>query len=364
VPDAYPAFTPVNLVTGFLGSGKTTLIARLLRDPALGDTAVLINEFGEVGLDHHLMERIDERMVLLQSGCLCCTIRGELADAISDLQARREEGSVPPFRRLVIESTGLADPFPILSTVHADPVLRHHFTLGNVIATVDAVNGSDELDLYEESVKQAAIADRIVVTKTDLSDEATSQALIARLRSLNPGATFLLAQEPIAAELLLSEEFFDLSRKSDEARHWFATEAGRGADHGHAHGHEQHEGHAGSHHHDVNRHGKDIASFALTFDEPLDWTMFGLWLTMLLNRHGPRLLRVKGILNIDGEAAPVAVHGVQHLVHAPRHMEAWPDADRRSRLVFITRGLDAAVIRRSLAAFMTAAAPARSSQPA
>jgi G3E family GTPase len=363
VPDAYPAFTPVNLVTGFLGSGKTTLIARLLRDPALGDTAVLINEFGEVGLDHHLMERIDERMVLLQSGCLCCTIRGELADAIADLQTRRDEGSVPPFRRLVIESTGLADPFPILSTVHADPVLRHHFTLGNVIATVDAVNGADELDRYEESVKQAAIADRIVVTKTDLADEETSRALVARLRSLNPGAAFLRAQEPIAAELLLSEDVFDLSRKSDEARHWFAAEAGRGVEHGHAHGYE-HEDHAGTYRHDVNRHGQEIASFALTFDAPLDWTMFGLWLTMLLNRHGAKLLRVKGILNIDGEAAPVAVHGVQHLVHAPRHMEAWPDADRRSRLVFITCGLDVVLIRRSLAAFMAAAAPARSSQPA
>jgi G3E family GTPase len=358
--DTYPSFTPVNLITGFLGSGKTTLIARLLRDPALADTAVLINEFGEVGLDHHLIERIDDTMVLLQSGCLCCTIRGELAEAIGDLHARRESGRVPPFRRLVIESTGLADPFPILSTVHADPVLRHHFRLGNVVATVDAVNGESELDHYAESVKQAAIADRLVITKTDLADAQATRALALRLRELNPGAPLLRAQEPIAANLLLSEDAFDIEGKSADAQSWFAEELGQlrpHAEEAHAHGH-----HAQDVAHDVNRHGKDIASFALTFERPLDWTMFGLWLTMLLNRRGADILRVKGILNIEGEPAPVAVHGVQHLVHPPQHMAAWPDAERRSRLVFITRGLDAAQIRRSLAAFMATAAPARLSE--
>ena len=358
--DAYPSFTPVNLVTGFLGSGKTTLIGRLLRDPALADTAVLINEFGEVGLDHHLIERIDETMVLLQSGCLCCTIRGELASAISDLHEKRERGLVPAFRRLVVESTGLADPFPILSTVHADPVLRHHFVLGSVIATIDAVNGESELDRYEESVKQAAIADRLVITKTDLADEADTEALILHLRALNPAALLLRAQEPIEAGSLLSEDVFGLDGKSLQAKGWFDAERARDRQ-----GHAAHEhGHATHPAHDVNRHGRDIASFAFTFAEPLDWTMFGLWLTMLLNRHGADILRVKGILNIEGEPAPVAVHGVQHLVHPPRHMEAWPDAERRSRLVFITRGLDAAMIRRSLGAFMLAAEPARANQPA
>jgi len=158
VPD--PVFTPVNLITGFLGSGKTTLLQRLLADPALSDTAVLINEFGEVGLDHHLLERIDDTMVLLQSGCLCCTIRGELSAAIRELHSKRERGAVPRFRRLVVESTGLADPFPILSTVQADPVLRHHFRLGNVITTVDAVNGLSQLTRQVECTKQIAVADR------------------------------------------------------------------------------------------------------------------------------------------------------------------------------------------------------------
>src|SRR5437763_319635 len=180
-----PQFTPVNLITGFLGSGKTTLLQRLLADPALCDTAVLINEFGEVGLDHHLLERIDDTMLLLQSGCLCCTIRGELSAAIKDLHSKRERGLVPAFRRLVVESTGLADPFPILSTVQADPVLRHHFRLGNVITTVDAVNGAPQLARQAESVKQIAIADRLVLTKTDLAERPTVEALTAPIRRPN-----------------------------------------------------------------------------------------------------------------------------------------------------------------------------------
>src|SRR5215813_6922618 len=179
---AEPVFTPVNLITGFLGSGKTTLLQRLLSDPALADTAVLVNEFGDVALDHHLLERIDDTMVLLQSGCLCCTIRGELSVAIKQLHSRRERGEVPAFRRLVVESSGLADPFPILSTVQADPVLRHHFRLGSVVTTVDAVNGIDR----PESVKQVAVADRLVVTKTDLVDD--SAGLIGELRRINPDA--------------------------------------------------------------------------------------------------------------------------------------------------------------------------------
>src|SRR5438105_6184265 len=195
---AEPVFTPVNLITGFLGSGKTTLLQRLLGDPALADTAVLINEFGEVGLDHHLLERIDDTMVLLQSGCLCCTIRGELSAAIRDLHSKRERGTVPRFRRLVVESTGLADPFPILSTVQADPVLRHHFRLGNVITTVDAVNGLGR----PETIKQVAVADRLVLTKTDLAPDVAK--LLAQIHRLNPDAPlWRAAEQPIHAPALL-----------------------------------------------------------------------------------------------------------------------------------------------------------------
>ncbi len=306
-------FTPVNLITGFLGSGKTTLLQRLLADPALADTAVLINEFGEVGLDHHLLERIDDTMVLLQSGCLCCTIRGELSAAIKDLHSKRERGIVPAFRRLVVESSGLADPFPILSTVQADPVLRHHFRLGNVVTTVDAVNGLGR----PESIKQVAVADRLVLTKTDLAPDC--EALIAELQSLNPDAPLLrAAEQPIGAAML-----FDDGTHSPLRAFPAAVETPHGA----------------------------VQSFVLTFDGALDWTMFGVWLTMLLNRHGKKVLRVKGILNVEGSDTPVAVHGVQHLVHPPKHMAAWPDADRCSRLVFIVEGLERSAIERSLAAF-------------
>src|SRR5689334_23295652 len=208
VADALPDFTPpdwtpVTLITGFLGSGKTTLLQRLLLDPALSDTAVLINEFGEIGLDHHLLERIDETMVMLQSGCICCTIRGELSTAIRDLQSRCNRGLLPPFRRLVIESTGLADPFPILSTVRSDPVLRHHFRLGTVITTVDAVNGARTLDAQPESVKQVAVADRLVLTKTDLVIAEEADRLTGRLRRINPdGSLWRSAEDDLDAEAL------------------------------------------------------------------------------------------------------------------------------------------------------------------
>ncbi|MDQ0472173.1 CobW family GTP-binding protein [Labrys wisconsinensis] len=340
-----PAFTPVNLLTGFLGSGKTTLLRRLLADPALARAAVLINEFGEVGLDHHLVERIDETMVLLPSGCLCCTIRGELAQAIRAIHGKRERGEIPAFDRLVIESTGLADPFPILTTLKADPVLRHHVRPGTVVATVDAVNGAFQLDTHVESTRQAAIADRLVLTKTDIAEEVAVAGLVARLRHLNPDAPILAATEAdCSAATLFAQEGSGPDRST---RAWFRrafrsddptlAEAPGGPEEG-------------------TRHGGRIRSFVVTVDEPIDWTAFGIWLTMLLNRHGDRILRVKGILNLAGEQAPVAIHGVQHLVHTPVHMRAWPDGDRRSRIVFIVDDLDSGLIRRSLAAFNRVAA--------
>jgi len=311
--DTPPDFTPVTLITGFLGSGKTTLLQRLLVDPTLSDTAVLINEFGEVGLDHHLLERIDETMVMLQSGCVCCTIRGELSTAIKDLHSRRERGLLPPFRRLVIESTGLADPFPILSTVRSDPVLRHHFCLGNVITTVDAVNGARQLDAQPESIKQVAMADRLVLTKTDLATADAADRLTKRLRQINPeAALWRSAEDDLDAAALLAAN-------GDDERWQPADDNGHTRD-------------------DHHRHTDDIRTLALSFDEPVDWTRFGIWLTMLLHRHGNELLRVKGILTVADAATPVAVHAVQHLVHPPRHLGAWPDADRRSRLVFIAGG--------------------------
>jgi len=331
MPEDVPAFTPVTLLTGFLGSGKTTLLRRLLADPACGDTAVIINELGEVGIDHLLVERLDEHMVLLKSGCVCCTVRGELATAMRDLHSRRERGAVPPFRRLVIESTGLADPFPVLSTLKADPVLRHHFRSAGVVTTVDAVNGTLQLERHLESVRQVAIADAIVLTKTDIAEAAVAARLVIQLGTLNPTAPLLLSAEAsLDSAALLQAGRSGGFRAIDEPT--VGTTKHRG-----------------------------IGAFAIIIDEPLDWTAFGIWLTMLLNRHGERILRVKGILALAGEERPVAVHGVQHLVHAPTHLRDWPNDDHRSRLVFIVEGIEPELIRRSFSVFNGLGTPKASS---
>ena len=336
---------PLNVITGFLGSGKTTLLRRLLDAPELADTAVLVNEFGEIGLDHHLLQRLDDEIVLLQSGCLCCTIRGDMSAALRGLYARREVGAVPAFRRVAVETTGLADPTPILATVMSDPVLCHHFRLGTVITTVDAVNGALHLCRQPESVKQAAVADRIVVTKTDIAEPLAVADLCRKLRQLNPSATLVAAPFQLAdPAALLTQDSYDPQAKSAEVQSWFA--AAVEADEPHEHGH------------DVNRHDDAIAAFSLVFDTPLDWTMFGLWLSMLLADRGEDVLRVKGLLNVQGSPSPVVIHGVQHIVHPPAHLDAWPDADRRSRIVFITRGIERAAVARSLAAFQRLAEPA------
>lgn len=338
-------FIPVNIITGFLGSGKTTLLQSLLGSPQFADTAVLINEFGEVGLDHHLLEEIDEETVLLQSGCICCTIRGDLKDAIRDLYSKRERGVIPPFRRLVIETTGLADPAPILSTITSEPVIRHHFRLGNVIATVDAVNGLLHMDRQPESLKQAAIADRLVLTKVDIAEDQQRQAVITRLRRFNPTAPIVEADHGAAdPSLLLAHDVHDEGHKLEEVQRWLALEEGD-------HDHDHHDHHDHPHGQTVNRHDDRIHAFALTFDAPMDWTAFGIWLTMLLQSHGEDVLRVKGILNVIDVDTPVVVHGVQHIVHPPTHLKYWPSEDRRSRIVFIVRDIGKAEIERSLTAF-------------
>jgi G3E family GTPase len=273
-------------------------------------------------------------MVLLQSGCVCCTVRGELADALRDLQSKRARDAVPAFSRVVVESTGLADPFPILSTLKSDPVLRHHFRPGSVLTTVDAVNGVSQLDTYIESNRQAAIADRLVITKADLVGPARMAALKKRLRRINPDAAcFVATADSPGAQTLLGDDNAGRAGGLPSTSGFYCdTPSTLVTADGVAH-------HAA------------ISSFVITADEPLDWTGFGVWLTMLLNRHGDRVLRVKGILDIAGEERPVAIHGVQHLVHQPVHMEAWPSEDRSSRIVFIVDDLDVSLLKRSLHAF-------------
>lgn len=331
----------VNLLTGFLGSGKTLLLKRLLRQPRLQDTAVLINELGEVGLDHLLVETVDEEVVLLQSGCVCCTIRGDLRDALLGLLGRMRRGEIPAFRRLVIETTGLADPGPIVATLAADPALRHHVRLGNIVTVVDAVDGAHNLDAFPEALRQAAVADRIVVSKTDLAGERAISSLRARLSTLNPTAVLHESSvDSAAAEALLLHDVHDLAGKGEEVQRWLAAEMTHGVD-----------ADAHDHHGEASRHD-GIRAFCLSAERPVDWAAFGLWLSMLLNRHGSEILRVKGLLDIVGLDRPVVVQGVQHTIHRPEHLPAWPDGEARTRLVIIARELDPALVERSFRAFL------------
>ena len=330
--------TPINIITGFLGSGKTTLLKGLLAAPDLSDTAVLINEFGAVGLDHELVQNVTESTLLLDNGCLCCAIRGDLQGALRDLLSQRQSGQVPYFRRVVIETSGLADPAPIAYTLLAEPVLQHHFRLGGIIATVDAVNGGDQLQRFPESVKQAAMADRLIVTKTDLAQAEQIDALYASLRRLNKSAAIVeVAEGDIQPAALLTDDMYDAEGREREISQWLAAESGEDAL---AHDHADH-----------------IRSFALTYPSPLDWTAFGIWMTMLLHRHGDDVLRIKGLLNVAGVPTPVLINGVQHIVHPPAHLPAWPSPARHSRIIFIVRNMDQARIEASLAAFNRLANP-------
>ncbi len=339
------AAIPVTVLTGFLGSGKTTLLNALLQHPDLSDTAVLINEFGLVGLDHLLVRPVQEDIVLLNSGCVCCTVRGDLVTAMRELFLKRVKGEIPEFRRMVIETTGLADPAPIIHTLMSDPMIGARYRLDGIVTTVDAVNGDATLDSQPESVKQAAVADRLVLTKADLADPAALHALQDRLFALNPAAPQLLADHgQLNPVEILDCGLFTAKGKAPDVDRWLAEEAYRAAGPRHHHGHEcgdhcSHGHHHHHHHHDHHRHDDRIASFVVTFDQPVPWEGFVTALEMMIATKGESLLRVKGIVNARGEDKPLAIHGVQHLFHPPAPLPAWPDADRRTRLVFITRDL-------------------------
>jgi len=356
---------PVSILTGFLGSGKTTLLKALLAHPGMNRVAVIINEFGEIGLDHALIERVDEDAILLNSGCLCCTVRGDLLDTLKSLHKRRAKGEIAPFDRIVIETTGLADPAPILHTMMSDGFLVTRFTLDGVIAVVDAVNAPWQLDQQFESVKQAAVADRIVLSKTDLAEPGAIAALEARLHAINPAAPILRAVNgAIEPAALFDAGLYNPMTKSSDVQRWLKEEAYRDTEghvytrphehgHGHDHGHGHEHGHDhGHHHHDVNRHDDHIRAFCLTFDEPFAWNAIAPALDMLVQSHGLNLLRMKGILNVKEVDQPVVVHAVQHLFHPPAKLDAWPDADRRSKLVIIARDLERDQVERILNSYL------------
>ena len=325
--------TPVSLIAGFLGSGKTTLLNHVLRHPGMADSAVIVNEFGEIPLDHLLLAPVSGEVAVMANGCLCCTVRSDLEQTLRGLLAQRDSGEVPYFSRVLLETTGIADPAPIVQMLLNNPLVSYLARLDAVVTTIDAVHGLAQLDRHPEAVKQAALADRLLLTKTDLADGA---ALRPRLRALNPAAPIIEVRDGAADPAnLFGAGLFDPAAKTPDARRWLNPDAYRDHDH-----------------HD---HTHGIDSFCLTFDAPLDWLAVSNWLAALRYHRGESLLRVKGILSLRDEDAPVAIHGVHHVFHPPVRLPAWPDEDRRSRLVFIVRDLPRAEVLEAAGVFLTEA---------
>ncbi|MES0884833.1 CobW family GTP-binding protein [Roseibium sp. SCP14] len=362
---------PLSVLTGFLGSGKTTLLNRILKDPAMADTAVIINEFGEIGLDHLFVDQAGDGIVELSSGCLCCTIRGDLVTTLENLLRRLDNGRMERLNRVVIETTGLADPAPILHTVMLHPYLVMRYRLDSVITLVDAVNGLSTLENHEEARKQAAVADRLVFTKTDLltseEDKAAFEALQQRLAVLNPGAQLLNVQDGDAEpDRLFNAGLYNPDSKIPDVAAWLNAEAYENkphshdhhGDHHHSHDHGHSHGHNHDHEHDVNRHSDAIRAFTLATDRPVSASALEMFLDLLRSAHGPKLLRVKGIVQLaEDPDRPVVIHGVQHVFHPPATLEAWPDDDHRTRMVFITKDLPEGFVRKMFEAFSGALLP-------
>ncbi len=317
---------PVSVITGFLGAGKSTLLNRLLKDPALEDVALIINEFGDVGIDHMLVETSGDQMVELSNGCLCCTVRGELVDTLADFVDRVQTGKLKPLKRVVIETTGLADPIPVLQSIIGNAVIAQNFHLDGVITVVDAVNGIATLDTQPEAVRQVAVADRILLSKRTLTDEEAVKKLTSRLHTINATAPIIDADGSEAGSAsLLSAGAFDIATKSTDVAHWLDAEG---------HGDHHH------HHHDVNRHNERIRSFSIIRDEPIDPTALSMFIDLMRSAHGEKMLRMKSIVKLaDDTSRPLVLHGVQSVFHPPKRLKAWPGEDHRTRMVIITDGL-------------------------
>lgn len=334
---------PVTILTGFLGSGKTTLLNRLLKDPALTDTAVIINEFGDVAIDHLLVEQSSDGVIELSDGCLCCTVRGELVDTLADLADRMQTGRIQPLRRVIVETTGLADPVPVLQSIMAHPAIVAAYRLDGVVTAVDAVNGSATLDRHEEAVKQVAVADRIVLTKTDIAPEGEVAELRSRIAALNPGAPILEAKAEAAP--LLDCGLYDPSTKSVDVARWLRDEAV----HAHAHDHDHDHEHDREHHH---RHDERIRAVSLVLDRPLPLASVENFIDLLRSTHGDQLLRMKGIIEtVEQRERPLVIHGVQKVLHPPVRLDRWPPGPRGVRIVMITLDMPEEYVRRLFAAF-------------
>ncbi|MCQ1569447.1 GTP-binding protein [Neorhizobium galegae] len=355
---------PVSILTGFLGAGKSTLLNRILKDPGTSDTAVIINEFGEVGIDNFLVEASGDALVEIANGCLCCTVRGELVDSLASIMDGIQTGRLRPIRRIVIETTGLADPAPVMQSVMGNPVIAQNFELDGVITVVDAVNGVSTLDRHQEAVKQVAVADRLIISKQSMADASQLAALKSRLAALNPRALVIDGDsEEAGTAAILVNGLYDPATKIADVGRWLHDELANDAeehdhhDHDHDHhGHEHHgHGHHGHHHHhhDVNRHGDDIRSFSIIHDKPIDPMAIEMFIDLLRSAHGEKLLRMKAIVALsDNPDRPLVLHGVQSVFHPPQRLPKWPDgSDRRTRMVLITQGLEEAFVTDLFAAF-------------
>ncbi|ACM27989.1 GTP-binding protein [Agrobacterium rhizogenes] len=359
---------PVSILTGFLGAGKSTLLNRILKDPDMRDAAVIINEFGDVGIDHLLVESSGDAIIELSDGCLCCTVRGELVDTLANLMDAMQTGRIKPLKRVVIETTGLADPAPVMQSIMGNPIIANNFDLDGVITVVDAVNGLQTLDNHEEARKQVAVADRLIVSKTGIEGAAPAGVLESRLRTLNPRAQMLKADsEEAGRAAILVNGLYDPASKIADVGRWLHDELEADAhdhhqhDHGHDHDH-HHDGHGHHHHghrhqhaHDVTRHDGSIRSFSIVETQPIDPVALEMFIDLLRSAHGEKLLRMKAIVSVsDRPERPVVLHGVQNIFHPPVRLPAWPDPnDRRTRMVIITKDLPEDFVKGLFDAFLS-----------
>ncbi|MCL6708623.1 GTP-binding protein [Pseudomonas sp. R2.Fl] len=347
----------VSIITGFLGAGKSTLLNRVLKDPAMKSAAIIINEFGEVGIDHLLVAASDDSIVELSDGCLCCTVRGALVDTLAMMADGMQTGKIRKLSRVVIETTGLADPAPVMQSVMGHPVISENFELEGVVTVVDAINGLSTIDRYTEALKQVAVADRLVLSKLGMAEPAAVEALRARLRALNPTAELIDADGEGAGSVALFENgLYDPETKTADVGRWLKDEIDHDDHDHHDHDHDHHHDHGHGHHahqHDINRHGDTIRSYSIVHDRPIEPQALDMFVDLLRSAHGEKLLRMKAIVALsDNPDRPLVLHGVQSVFHRPERLPEWPDpADRRTRLVLITDGLEEDYVRDLFDAF-------------
>lgn len=335
--DALAGLIPVSIITGFLGSGKTTLVNRLLKRPEMNRVAVIVNELGEIGVDNELVETSSEQMMLLNNGCLCCVLRGDLQETMRDLFIKRRNGEIIDFDRVVIETTGLADPAPVMQTLITDSLLLEQYRLDCVVTVVDAVNAPGQLVQFTEPVKQVALADRLVISKSDLAGEKQVAELTARLKELNPKAPIKVAiNGEVELSFLVGVGLSRTKARLEDVERWLGAE-----DDHHGDGSLAASSRGDTHAH---RHDETVQSFVLRFDKPMPWETFTQCMEVLTALRGPDLLRVKGLVNVEGKNGPMVVQGVQHLFHPPLELAAWPGPDHGTRLVFITRAIPRQIV--------------------